>query len=132
MTLPHPIDRYVIPSGGLLHLGTTVIAPVPEFIGAPLSGSTPLAVTFTNQSTGTYSALHWDFGDGQTSTSAHPTHAYATEGDYTVTLTLIWDGGEVTRTRAAYVHAATPVGALNFGQAANSGLLALGFPNGVN
>ncbi|MBE7533911.1 MAG: PKD domain-containing protein [Chloroflexi bacterium] len=29
----------------------------------------------------------WDFGDTITSTAANPTHLYAAEGDYTVTLT---------------------------------------------
>jgi PKD repeat protein len=29
----------------------------------------------------------WDFGDGNTSTSSNPTHSYATDGTYTVTLT---------------------------------------------
>jgi len=30
--------------------------------------------------------FEWDFGDGQTSTAAHPTHVYLAPGDYTVTL----------------------------------------------
>lgn len=133
MSLPHPVDRYVIPSGGLIHLGLSVTPPVAEFIGAPLSGSTPLAVTFTNQSTGSYSAVHWDFGDGHTSTSANPTHVYDTPGTRGVVLTLAWDGGTVVRTRTAYVTAtAAAVGALDFTQAANSGLLALHLSLGVN
>jgi PKD repeat protein len=45
-----------------------------------------LTVTFTNNSTGADSYL-WDFGDGNTSTDSDPTHTYAAEGDYTVTLT---------------------------------------------
>jgi chitodextrinase len=35
----------------------------------------------------------WDFDDGTTSSDATPTHAYATEGSYTVTLTVFDDGG---------------------------------------
>ncbi|MDX2360948.1 MAG: S8 family serine peptidase [Crocinitomicaceae bacterium] len=50
------------------------------------SNITFLDVTFNNTSTtGTYL---WDFGDGNTSTSANPTHSYATPGTYTVCLTV--------------------------------------------
>ena len=42
-------------------------------------------VTFTNTSSGGNS-FFWDFGDGQTSTIAGPTHTYATTGTYTVCL----------------------------------------------
>ena len=54
------------------------------------SGQAPLNVNFTGSATGgtgpyTYS---WNFGDGQTSTSQNPSHTYASEGDYTATLTV--------------------------------------------
>lgn len=84
---------------------SSVVAPVPNFIGAPAAGTVPFTTTFTNQSTGTYSALLWDFGDGSTSTSANPTHAYTAAGTYTVTLTLTWAGGTVPFTRTAYITA---------------------------
>ncbi len=35
----------------------------------------------------------WAFGDGETSAEAQPTHTYAEGGTYTVTLTVIDDGG---------------------------------------
>lgn len=44
-------------------------------------------VQFFNQSTGATSYL-WDFGDGTTATTAQPTHTYAQNGIYTVTLTV--------------------------------------------
>lgn len=43
-------------------------------------------VVFTNASSN-YSTLAWNFGDGETSTEASPTHIYAAEGEYTVSLT---------------------------------------------
>jgi len=44
-------------------------------------------VKFTNNSTSaTY--YQWDFGDGNTSTVSNPTYAYASDGRYTVTLTV--------------------------------------------
>lgn len=43
-------------------------------------------VTFTNTSSNSNAWL-WDFGDGQTSTEENPTHVYANEGTFIVTLT---------------------------------------------
>lgn len=50
-----------------------------------------LDVFFTDQSSdpdGSIVGWNWRFGDGSTSTAQHPTHTYATDGDYTVTLTV--------------------------------------------
>ena len=61
--------------------------PVAGFNASPLSACyAPLTVNFTNTSTGAVSYL-WDFGDGQTSTQANPSHIYTSQGSYTVTLT---------------------------------------------
>lgn len=109
---PVPI-RYVVSSlpmqAGSVPSGGVPVAPTADFIGAPTSGSVPVAVTFANQSTGIYSSVLWNFGDGATSTSENPTHNYTAAGTYTVTLTLTWAGGTVTRTRTAYIVASVPV-----------------------
>lgn len=47
-----------------------------------------LTYDFTDASTGSSAAWAWDFGDGNTSTSQNPSHTYATDGNYTVCLTL--------------------------------------------
>ena len=66
-----------------------VIPPVADFTAAPTAGLAPLAVDFTDQSTGgTPTSWLWDFGDGGTSTLPDPAHTYLTSGFYTVTLTL--------------------------------------------
>ncbi len=39
--------------------------------------------------------LGWDFGDGQTAAYRYPTHAYAQEGTYVVTVTAVDDRGGV-------------------------------------
>ena len=44
-------------------------------------------VPFVNTSTN-YSAVSWDFGDGQTSTEATPSHVYSCPGTHQVTLTV--------------------------------------------
>ncbi len=46
-----------------------------------------LTVTFVNMSSGGGGFL-WDFGDGNTSIEDNPVHTYATDGNYTVTLTM--------------------------------------------
>lgn len=46
----------------------------------------PLLVNFTDQSTGNINSWMWNFGDGQTSTLQNPSHQYAQQGTYTVTL----------------------------------------------
>ena len=47
-----------------------------------------LRVNFTSTSLGLPTSYDWSFGDGGTSTSANPTHTYATAGSKTVTLTV--------------------------------------------
>ena len=51
---------------------------------------------FTDASTdadGTIASYLWDFGDGETSTEASPSHTYAAAGEVTVTLTVTDNGG---------------------------------------
>lgn len=48
---------------------------------------------FNDLSTNTPTSWLWDFGDGSTSTEQHPSHTYATPGDYTVCLTAANDWG---------------------------------------
>lgn len=51
--------------------------------------SNDLTVDFTNQSSGSYDGLYWDFGDGfGYSEDNDPTYTYFTEGDYNVCLYL--------------------------------------------
>lgn len=56
-------------------------------VGTSNCNGDSIAFTATSQ-TGVASWL-WNFGDGQTSTSANPTHVYSQDGIYTVTLTAI-------------------------------------------
>jgi len=51
----------------------------------------------------------WDFGDGTTSTDAVPSHAWADDGTYTVTLTVSdEDGGSLTRSVEIFVSNVDP------------------------
>jgi choice-of-anchor B domain-containing protein len=53
--------------------------------------STDLSTTFTDTSSdsdGSITSWNWDFGDGNSSTEQSPTHLYAVEGSYDVSLTV--------------------------------------------
>ena len=64
--------------------------------GPPLAGFNPnqgnntagLTVSFRNTSSGEFTGIEWDFGDGTKSTERNPTHSYTTAGEYLVTLRL--------------------------------------------
>jgi PKD repeat protein len=63
---------------------TPVPAPTASFTLTPAQGTAPLAVQFTDTSTGSPTSWLWTFGDGATSTSQNPSHTYASAGTYTV------------------------------------------------
>jgi len=50
-------------------------------------GQAPYSVRFLDQSTGSPTAWHWDFGDGTISDEQNPTHVYNQTGAYNVALT---------------------------------------------
>jgi PKD repeat protein len=59
----------------------------------------PMSVSFVDQSEGLPTSWAWDFGDGQTSTEQNPRHLYASEGTYTVKLTVKNNFGQDTKVR---------------------------------
>ena len=84
-----------------------------RFKGVARTGEPGLKVIFTDLSTPAPGCeiieWLWDFGDGSTSTEQNPTHVYAREGNYTVTLT-VWDSCDFsnTVTMKAYIVIAAP------------------------
>jgi subtilisin family serine protease/PKD repeat protein len=67
--------------------------PSADFSGAPVEGSAPLEVQFTDTSAGTVDTWLWDFGDEITSTLENPSHLYDESGVYTVSLQVFGPGG---------------------------------------
>ncbi|OPX62868.1 MULTISPECIES: PKD domain-containing protein [unclassified Methanoregula] len=67
------------------------------------SGPAPLAVTFTDTSTGTITDRSWSFGDGNTSTDQNPSHIYVAAGNYTVNLTAANAAGSNTTVKEGYI-----------------------------
>lgn len=73
------------------------IPPVAAASASPTTIRQGLAVSFSSagssDSDGTIASYTWDFGDGATSNLANPTHAYATPGTYSPTLTVTDNAG---------------------------------------
>ncbi len=68
----------------------TVTQPLTADADGPYYGAPGVPIQFYGSATGgvpPYS-FHWDFGDGNESYEQNPIHAYASEGNYTVTLTV--------------------------------------------
>ncbi len=88
-----------------------VAKPMAQFAANTTQGcSTPFNVVFNNTSTGAGLTYTWNFGDGQTSTAANPTHSYTAEGSYTITLIVkSTNGCADTLTRSNYITIAKPV-----------------------
>lgn len=82
--------------------------PIAAFSASPVQGAAPLAVGFSDQSTGQVASWSWDFGDGTAkSTEKSPQHSYAAPGVYTVSLLVTGPGGATHQTtKSGYVKVA--------------------------
>lgn len=75
-----------------------------DFTAVPTSGPAPLAVQFTNTSTGDFDTCAWMFGDGGSSSlCSDSVYTYTTAGVYTVTLTVSGLGGSDVQTKVDYI-----------------------------
>ncbi len=87
-----------------------IAPPVAAFTASPTSGTAPLTVQFTNQSTGESLAYSWDFGDGSpVSAEASPSHVYAKSGNYAAKLTVSNVAGSNTSAPQTITVNAAPV-----------------------
>ncbi len=94
---------------GILHYSTTACtddrtAATVGLAPPPASGWTEvvtgLQIAFTDTSTGDVTSWDWDFGDGNGSTAQNPTHTYASNGTYAVTLIVSGPCGSDTNATA--------------------------------
>ncbi|MFN7973550.1 MAG: PKD domain-containing protein [Acidobacteriota bacterium] len=83
--------------------------PVADFAAANRTGAPPLVVDFDDASSCRVDGWLWDFGDGTTSAQRNPTHTFAQDGSYAITLTATSPAGSSALTRADYVTVGTPV-----------------------
>jgi PKD repeat protein len=86
-------------------VGTAAVVPVADFTAVPTSGTWPLVVAFTDNSTGTITNRSWDFGDsGTTNTTLTAlSHTYVGSGTNTVRLTASGPVGTNTLARPNYI-----------------------------
>ena len=88
--------------------GGTNLPPVVVASGLPLTGAVPLAVNFSSAGSsdpeGAALTYNWQFGDGATSTSANPSHTYASAGVYSANLSVS-DGTNTTSATALTITA---------------------------
>ncbi len=110
---------FEVDGGGFTHLvyqnssGEVIyrnnVTPPVALVGAdPLFGEVPLEVQFTDESAGVATSRLWDFGDGTTSTAKNPLHVYRSTGLYTVTLSLVGQGGQSTQTVVDFIEVVDP------------------------
>ncbi len=85
-------------------------SPHAQFTASPRDGPAPLAVQFTDQSTGSISNRSWDFtNDGIVdSTIANPVFTYSNPGTYTVNLTVMGPGGLDTEIKTGFISVEEP------------------------
>ncbi|AKB34208.1 Chitin binding protein [Methanosarcina siciliae HI350] len=84
---------------------STPAEPVAAFTADVTSGTAPLTVNFTDQSTGSPTAWAWDFdNDGNVdSTEQNPSYTYNAAGNYTVNLTVENAAGSDFELKSDYI-----------------------------
>lgn len=74
-----------------------------SFTATPLSGCSPLVVTFSDQSTGSPISWRWELGNGVVSTLKNPSATYFNPGTYTVKLVVRNASGSDSILRQQYI-----------------------------
>jgi PKD repeat protein len=77
--------------------------PVANFTANRTEGFAPLAVAFTDTSTGNPTSWLWTFGDGTTATEQHPEKIYTYPANYSVSLTISGTAGNDSRIETNYI-----------------------------
>ena len=77
--------------------------PYAAFSANATSGSVPMTVAFTDESSPMPYHRWWTFGDGSGTVDANPVHTYTKAGTYTVNLTVWTTSGSASTSKAGYV-----------------------------
>jgi gliding motility-associated-like protein len=89
------------------------VKPTANFVATPREVCAFSPVSFTDLSSGTVTSWNWIFGDGTTSTSQNPTHAYEDTGYFDVTLVVCNGGCCDTVKFINYIHINPPIAAFD-------------------
>lgn len=81
---------------------------VAQFSADVISGTVPLTVSFTDESTGDIQTWEWDFGDNNNSSEQNPIHQYTEEGIYSVGLTIYDGTGSYTLVKENFITVINP------------------------
>ncbi len=82
--------------------------PTANFKPDVASGPAPLTVEFTDLSTDAPTRWKWEFGDGTTSSEQNPAHKYATQGHYSVKLTVTNSQGSDSKSFSNLINVTAP------------------------
>ncbi|MDD4445962.1 MAG: PKD domain-containing protein, partial [Eubacteriales bacterium] len=107
---------------------------VVDFTVNATSGTAPLAVQFTDTSTGAPTVWFWTFGDSSISTEQHPVHTYTTAGTYPVSLIATNTDGSNTTTKADFIAVAEPPAyefVKSWGSEGSSDVETFSYPTGI-
>ncbi|MFA5295804.1 MAG: PKD domain-containing protein [Methanoregulaceae archaeon] len=93
---------------GCVTVMDAAVAPVADFSATPTSGTAPLDVTFTDQSTNSPASWKWEYRAGsgswmQFSTLQDPSFSFTTSGTYDIRLTVGNSAGSDERIRTGYI-----------------------------
>lgn len=73
-------------------------------------GFDPMTVNFILDCNNYLDSIHWDFGDGTTSTLRDPSHTYTSPGNYTVNVIVANPSGTVNKQKTNYIQISPYVG----------------------
>ena len=107
----YPVTLTVSGPGGAAFIthNVTVSGPIAAlFTWSPANPTINDTVQFTDLSGGAPTSWSWSFGDNSTSTQQNPSKKFATQGTYTISLTVMRNGTSATTTRDVVVSGTTP------------------------
>ena len=89
-----------------VHIADGIIVndgPICNFTANIVSGTAPVTINFSDQSTNNPTNWKWGFGEGTTSTLQNPSITYNSDGNYTVSLIVSNENGSDTLTKYNYI-----------------------------